>query len=102
MSDPATCPRCGYRLAQGNGLDAAVVDLVAQLERACRERDYWISADGRVSEFVAAQLLGRTSVTLRRWRVNGAPLPFYRNAGRITYRLREIAEFLESGREDDI
>lgn len=74
----------------------------AQLERACRERGQWVSHDGRVYDDVAAEILGRTVGTLANWRANGgAGVPFFRagRRGRVTYRLRDLAAYIESTRD---
>ena len=79
-----------------------VAALVAQFEALCRERGYWISIDGRVSEDVAAELLDRAAGTLRNWRANaGTSVPFFRHRGRVTYRLHDLAKHLEAGRVEE-
>lgn len=77
-------------------------ETTAQLERACRERGEWVSHDGRVFDDVAAEILGRTVGTLANWRSNGAAgVPFFRagRRGRVTYRLRDLAAYIESTRD---
>lgn len=57
-----------------------------------------ITGDGRVSEVVAARLLGHHPDTLRNWRDAGEGPPYYKPAGRITYALRDLASFVEVAR----
>ncbi len=71
------------------------------IESAARAAGYSLSADGRVSEADAATLLGIATNTLRNWRITNAPIPFHRiggAGGRVTYRLADLAEHIESGR----
>lgn len=69
-----------------------------RLRAAARATGAQISADDRVTEKTAAALIGASGATLRRWRAEGAG-PAYVSlplAGcRITYRLSDLAEFLE-------
>lgn len=83
------CPNCGHPL----GL--AAESPVDALERACRERGLWVSLDGRVTEAVAAELVGRAPGTLRNWALGEQPLPFVRIRGSRTYRLTDIAAFMQ-------
>lgn len=82
----ACCPNCGHRIAP------AVPE--QSLERLCRDRGLPVTVDGRVSENVAAEILGRSPDTLRNWSYADAPLPFVKVRGRRTYRLDDIAEML--------
>lgn len=68
----------------------ALLDFVA-------EKDIWISGDGRVHEDVAAKLLGVAVGTLQNMRYEGTAPPHYKH-GRITYRVRDLAEYIEAGR----
>jgi hypothetical protein len=79
-----------------------IEETAALLERACLERGQWVSHDGRVYDDVAAEILGRSVGTLANWRANGgARVPFFRagRRGRVTYRLRDLAEYIESTRD---
>lgn len=84
----ACCPNCGHHF-----LPAASAPDVS-LERVCRERGLPVTVDGRVSEQVAAEILGRSPDTLRNWSYADAPLPFVKVRGRRTYRLEDIAQML--------
>jgi hypothetical protein len=70
-----------------------------KLAEACRESGVRLSADGRVSEMVAAGLLGLAPGTLKNRRCEGAAPPHYQLAGRggkISYSLHDLATFIES------
>lgn len=71
------------------------------LEASCREREAWISGDGRVGEEVVAELLGISIGTLRNQRAEGCAPPCYKLSGgghRVTYRLSELAAWIEARR----
>jgi hypothetical protein len=70
-----------------------------QLTAACAENGFPLSADGYIRESHAARLINRASVTLRNWRYCERPLPYRLFAGRIEYRLADLAAFME-GREE--
>lgn len=62
------------------------------------ENKRWpITPDGRVDDRVAAHLLGMATKTLSNYRTAGVGPIFYKNAGRIAYRVRHLAEYIESG-----
>lgn len=67
------------------------------LERSVRDSGEWISGDGRVSEEVAAHLIGIAPDTLANRRYAGTAPPHYRT-GRVTYSLADIAEWIEQQR----
>ena len=76
---------------------------LATLRTAVADAGYPLSADGRVSESHAAALLGLAANTLRNWRATSAPIPWHRiggAAGRVTYRLADLAEHIERVREE--
>lgn len=89
------CPNCGHSLTQPDQPRSPA----QRLEQACRDRSLPVTIDGRVSEQVAAELLGRVSGTLANWAYGSAPLAFVKIRGRRTYRLTDIAEFIDSGIE---
>ncbi len=75
----------------------------AQLLQVCTERQITITADERVSETDAAVLLGCAAGSLKNMRTLGTSPPFYRRAmnnSRVSYRLSDLAEWIENGRED--
>jgi hypothetical protein len=58
----------------------------------------WISGDGRVSTETAAALLDVEPTTLEKWRTDRKGPAYFRSGGRgcrVTYRLRDLAEFIE-------
>jgi len=72
---------------------------------AVRESGDPISADHRVTEAVAAALVGMGIQTLRNRRSAGLGPPFVRlpvvpGAGRLSYRLQDLAEFVHELRID--
>lgn len=72
-------------------IDACHAALVERCERDRR----WVSGDGRVAAETAADLIGIAPATLRQWRyLLKGPRP-YRIGGRATYRLRDLAAWLE-------
>jgi len=98
-TDEIECPRCAHRFRLADGDDAPSVE---QLERACRERGFSITPDGRVSEQVTATLVGRAQGTLRNWRNGAGPvLPHYKMHGRVSYKLTDIAAYLAASRATD-
>lgn len=69
----------------------------------CRERGYHVLPDGRVSEGVAAELLGIAEGTLANWRYAGTAPKAIRmgsRGSRWSYRLLDLAEFLECRSSD--
>lgn len=71
------------------------------LEESCRESSVWVSADGRVSELVAAGLLGYAPATLKNRRCEGTAPPHYQiggNGSKVTYALHDLSTYLESMR----
>lgn len=83
------CPACH------RPLDAAPPDLVAELRDAARARGFTILPGDRIRENEAAAVLDRKPSSLRKWRQTDARLPFIKDrARRVTYRLRDIAQFI--------
>ncbi|WP_418648799.1 hypothetical protein ACNQFN_10980 [Thauera butanivorans] len=71
----------------------------ARLEAWCRENKHWVSADGRVREATAAELVGMSAGTLRNRRCALNPvMAFYLAGGRVTYRIEDVATWLEGWR----
>ena len=66
-----------------------------RLLASAREMEALISGDGRVSEDVAAQLLGVHRDTLRKWRQAGEGPDYFRLGGTVTYSLHGLARFIE-------
>jgi hypothetical protein len=77
-----------------------VADTEQRLLAWCRAAGHHITADGGVYEEIAALILDRSPGTLQNWRSNGgAGVPWYRS-GRVRYRLRDLADYLERQRQD--
>lgn len=73
------------------------------LRAACREAGHPITGDGRVGESVAAELIGLAESTLANKRGEGSGPQYFRIGGhghRVTYRLADIAQWIESSRCD--
>lgn len=82
---------------------ARVEDVLLMLHKACEERNILVTADHRVSEADATNLVGYAPGSLKNLRaLGGAPAYYRRGAGggRISYRLEDLASWLEAGRED--
>lgn len=74
-----------------------------RLLAACREHGFVVTADERIGEPDAAVLLGLSTGGLRNMRTLGTSPPFYRRpagGSRVSYRIEDIATWLETGRED--
>jgi hypothetical protein len=84
-------------------VDARILSTLDVFERACRDSGIAVTADRRVSEADATLLLGYAPGSLKNLRTLGAAPPHYRRAaggGRISYRLSDLAAWVEAGRED--
>jgi hypothetical protein len=81
------------------GGDPVAVKL-AELQTACVERGLRLSGDGYIKESAAAQLLNRSTNTLRNWRYCEGRLKFRLLGGRIEYALADLAAFLAERGED--
>jgi len=74
------------------------IDATARLLlAAAKEASAIVSFDGRVTEEVAARMLGVSPRTMADWRTDVSGPPHYKH-GRISYRVSEIAAFIEGGR----
>jgi hypothetical protein len=76
-------------------------DTLTILKAWCDANRHHVAADGSVYEPVAAMILDRAPNTLSNWRVNGGMnVPFYRTPpnGRVRYRLRDLADFIDGTR----
>lgn len=74
-----------------------------RLLAACREHGFTITADERIGEPDAAVLLGLSLGGLRNMRMLGTGPAFYRRpagGSRVSYRIADIATWLEDGREE--
>lgn len=80
-----------------------VEDTKAMLLEACRDQKMLVTVDGRVSELAATTLLGFAPGSLKGLRKLGGSPPFYlrpAGGGRVSYRLQDLAVWLEQGRQD--
>jgi hypothetical protein len=81
----------------------AIEETRAALERSVREAGYAITGDGRVSECVAAQLVGVSVRHLRRLRSHGEIAGHRLGVGsgsRVSYRLSALAAVIASTNDD--
>ena len=78
--------------------ESRIAYVEGMLLEAVREAGEPLTGDLRVGEQAAAQLLGVAVKTLRNWRAQLEGPRYYR-AGRISYRLRDLAEFIERSRD---
>lgn len=86
-----------------NAIEVRIEACRDRLEARCREADLFVSGDLRVSETHAAQLLGIAPGSLKAMRQEGKGPIVYRipiNGCRLSYRLDELASWIERGRED--
>ncbi|MEQ5837452.1 hypothetical protein [Marinobacter sp. NFXS9] len=85
---------------------ARVNEAVELFSATCKAEGYFQTSDLRVSEPTAAALLGYAEGSLRNLRTMGASPPFYKRAAgdssRISYRLRDLAEWIEIRRDDAV
>lgn len=82
-------------------LDGRTDATAATLLQAANSAGYWISADGRIGEADLAVLLGFTTASMGNKRRDGSGPPAFALGGgghRITYRLADVARWLESHR----
>jgi hypothetical protein len=91
------CPYCGREIKIQDTYENPG-EMVDQLKTWCRENSRPVFPGDRVDEPTAAKILGRCPGTLKNWRCQSCPLPFVRSGagrGRISYRLKDLAEHLE-------
>ncbi|MCK1539115.1 MULTISPECIES: hypothetical protein [unclassified Bradyrhizobium] len=82
--------------------DDRAADTASALLTAARDAGMTITGDGRVTEADAAVLLGYAPETLAKKRTLGSgPVAYGRGFGgaRISYRLDDLARWIEAGRE---
>lgn len=71
------------------------------LEANCRGSGVFITGDGRIAEEDAAVLLGFSVKTMQNKRQDGSAAVWFGGRGRrVTYRLADLAAWIESGRVD--
>jgi hypothetical protein len=94
------CRGTGYEFS----LPEAEIEAIADgLRNACRAAGAKIVGDDRVAEATAAMLVGREPGTLRNWRGLHQPIPFRKLAGRVSYRITDIARWVhENGQSGEI
>jgi hypothetical protein len=89
--------------AAGDDLDDRVEATALALRAAAIEGQMPISGDDRIGESCAARLLGIEAETLARKRSEARGPPAYRlpvSGAKISYRLRDLAIWIEQHRED--
>lgn len=77
----------------------------ARLQQACNEKGFAVTADGRIGESDATALLQYSPGSLKNLRDQGVSPAFYRRAvgkQRVSYRLDDIAHWIESARDVDV
>lgn len=91
MLESVKCPRCGHQI---ESLAEPTERRETDLLMVCKERGYHVTADQRVSEAVAAELLGRSPRTVAHWAHEGSGPAFVRVRNRRTYRIGDLALLL--------
>lgn len=79
-------------------MENRITEAVERMEKVAQEKGYFVTADGRVSEEVAAEFIGVSFGTLKNWRCQGkAPRHYKKPVARCgsSYRLIDIAEWIE-------
>lgn len=76
--------------------DGEATETLARLRETAEARGFQITGDGFLAERDAAELLGRSPSTLRRWRAEGAGPAWRRRLGRVEYALSDLADFVAS------
>ncbi len=90
-----TCPECGHRFREDAAFDMQVAALVAEWEQRCAQRGH-LMPGGRVSESVAAELLGQRKAWLSDLRNSSKGPPIIRapaGRGHFSYDMGELAEW---------
>ena len=81
-------------------IETRIEQTTLMLAASCREAGFVLSGDQRVSECVAAELLGISKGSLRNMRNTWGTAPkFYRtpvDGSRISYRISDLAEWIET------
>jgi len=83
---------------RGDDFERRVRATEAAFSAAARSAGAPITGDARVSEAVAAALIGYEQDSLRNLRSEGSGPAHYR-ISRVTYRLRDLAEWVEGRRQ---
>lgn len=89
------CPNCQYKFRDSADLEQRVAELVAEWEQRCAQRGHMMPS-GRVSESVAAELLGQRKLWIANLRnADKGPRIIYAPAGRghFSYNMRDLAEW---------
>ena len=90
---------------QSNELEGRVARTTACFLQAAVDRGMFVTADGRVSEADAGELTGYAAGTLRNMRSAGAGPAFFNRplcGFAKSYRLEDLAEWVEKSREETI
>jgi hypothetical protein len=84
-------------------LEDRIEQTTETLRAAVEDMNVAVSSDSRVSEAVAARLLGYAQGSLKNLRLDGAGPAHYKrpfDGTACSYRLGDLAEWLESAREE--
>jgi hypothetical protein len=87
----------------GDSLDNRVDETLTMLRAAAIEHGMVVTGDDRIAEANAAALIGLECETLAKKRSEGKAPPSYRvpiGAAKVSYRLCDLARWIEQGRED--
>ncbi len=100
MTRDSTSDRCQCCHQPLPATQPLTLDLVRQW---CERHGKYVTADEAVFEDVAAEIMNRSAGTLSNWRASGnGPRPYRHGAtGRVRYRLRDIAQWLDSNKVND-
>jgi hypothetical protein len=85
-----------------NDIESRTSVVAAMLRSHAIELGVPITGDGRVSEEIAAALIGVSVATLADWRRSNEAPPHYRlpiNGCRVSYRIHDLATFIEIHRD---
>jgi hypothetical protein len=96
VSADVVCPDCGCRFSPVADIESRITAKAEELRADLESRGVSVGFDRepRVTEAVAADLLGRAVGTLRNWRYGASPLQHIQIGGRYYYRLKDIASLL--------
>lgn len=77
-------------------LQREIESICDRIHNWCKSDGRWVSADGRVSQETAAEILGITPASLRNRQCVGQRIRFHRASarGRVSYNLRDLAEYI--------
>lgn len=87
----STCPTCGREIDNAYDEEREV----ARLRDWCEERGYRVTWDDQVSVRVAAEILGKSPITLKNWRYkHRGPKYYKRGSSHVSYPLAGLVDYL--------